>query len=124
MLSIVSNMFLNSAAGADAETIENIKNVLVSKRPCRIKLLAAPKQEKLSLGNILPLNLGESLVAPEAKVMLDGLLNLTCHLESRSENDRKVRLLHPSDSCGVLLNFLLDLLAQFSAARTDEKDIQ
>ena len=45
---------LEFSAGADAETLKDIQHILISQIPSRIEPLAAPKQEKFSLGNILP----------------------------------------------------------------------
>ena len=55
--------------------------------------------------------------------MLDGLLDLACHLESRSEEIEKV-----GDAAlpilVKLIKLLLNLLVQFSAAGINEKNIQ
>ena len=114
---------LELSAGADAKTLENIKNVLVSKCPCCIKSLVTSKQEKFGMGNILTLNLGEALVTPENKILLDSLLDLTCQFESRSEDVEKVG--HSTLRILVkLVELLSDLLVQFGAARIDEKNIK
>ena len=114
---------LEFSTGADAETLEDIQHIFISQHSSCIKPLAAFKQEKLSLGDILPLNLGESLVAPEANAMLDGLLDLACHLEGRSKEIEQV-----GDTALLTLvkfiKLLLNLLVQFSAAGINEKNIQ
>lgn len=74
------------------------------------------------MGNVLAMNFGEAIVAPEKKILLDGLLNLTCHCESRSEKVEKVGY----SALPILVKLvvlLLDLLVQFSAAGINEEDI-